>query len=240
MSSPPPDADTLRPPGRPPAAPALAPDALDALLASVRADTLDRPATWRDRLVELPTWWRVGLAALLLGAVVGAQALATGLRDDLFGDVAVTTILVTLADLFGLAVLGAAYALASAARPTTPWLPRALAAGLLVAPLAVAMPGVMVGQDVPVPLQVDVHCGVGSLLGAFVGAAAITLLSRHPLGGSRLALAAGAGGLVGLVAGQLHCPVVSPRHLVLGHGLAGVVLLALWTTAQAMSRPASR
>jgi hypothetical protein len=202
----------------------------DAVLARIDADTGPR-ATLR----RAPAAARAGFVGVVgTCAVVGANL--GGLRPDL----AVYPVERMVGALVALA-LSAAVVLWIAMRPLhRPPLPRgvvpaALALALAV-PLALALLPDPVGGPPP-PHAAALGCfalGSGSGLLVFGLLRALDRRSRAPWW--QVALSAGALGLVGNLAVQLHCPATHPEHLLLGHASVGalwVLVTGSWAAATA-------
>lgn len=209
--------------------PTLSPAALDGLWAEVARDTVDRDPSLLDRLRELPTPARMlTLAGITLVALV-IHVRVVGMRQDLAPEDAQRFLL--SAGLSLVLALGAAgLSLRALHRPR---LPGATVLGLVAvaAPILVALvPDLWPGfHAAPAPpLDVHLRCGVGGFVAALYSAGAVLLLSRdtRPVGW-RVAAAAGAGGLVGLVAQNAHCPLVEPWHLLGAHASGGLVAWAV-------------
>ena len=83
-------------------------------------------------------------------------------------------------------------------------------------------------------------CFVFGLLSAAPTAALLTLLSRQSgMDILRLALVAGAAGLVGVLALVVHCPITQPIHLLLGHGPVVLGMIALYLLVFWRVRPSA-
>ncbi|MCB9666041.1 MAG: hypothetical protein H6732_18180 [Alphaproteobacteria bacterium] len=215
--------------------PPSAPATLDALFAAVAADTLDRPPNVRDRLRELPTPQRTGLAAAAAAIAVTVVAVQHGLRMDLTAG----ELLRTLA--FGLALVAVGIASAALAlrglhsRP----LPTAGLLGVLLlgAPALLALVPAIPGDVAPVPAVGHLACGATGLIAALAGALAVLFLDRSDAPSRwRVAGAAATGGAFGFAGGLLQCHHVEPTHLLLGHASAGVLVAALILAGQALLR----
>lgn len=206
---------------------------LDAMYEELARRTLDAQPGWRERLQALATPVRALLG--LLGVVaMGATLLALqGPREDLdmsgwmrlgpallgMGGLAVVAVLVSLRGLHR--------------RP--PGAVGALLAGLLLCtPLIGALiPGLWEGLTLPAEHAMGVHraCFSGATITAALCTTVLLLLQRYdspPL--ARIMSSAGAGGLIGFVVQQAHCPYSDPLHLLLAHGLAGLVVAAVVAT----------
>jgi hypothetical protein len=99
------------------------------------------------------------------------------------------------------------------------------AIALLLLPVALAaVPGLWPGVGGAVPPLAHLMCGGGGLVVAIPATALVVLLDRGTQTTLwRVAMAAGASGLVALAWGQLQCAANDPIHLLLGHGLHGLV-----------------
>lgn len=215
---------------------AFRPAASGETAASFTALTADLESTagWRTRLME---WSRPARAALMGSAalVICLAVAATTLREDFaaYPAVRMGAVLAT----FGVVMLGAIHeSLRPLYRPSRSlaqtWgtIVSVLGLGVVVAALPIAH------TSVPAALE-----GLGASLipraarclafGAAVGAPLLLLgglVDRvRPPRWSTTLLAAGAAGLLGNAALQLHCPIVHQEHLLLGHATVTAVLLAV-------------
>ena len=117
---------------------------------------------------------------------------------------------------------------------------RALLAGGLITPFVVALlplqdhVGGPAGEGKSFAFACFKCLGFGGATGALVLALAFMMRRAQVDGAAVAALAGVAAGLAGNLALQLHCPIVDPTHLVLGHAL----LLVIFGTATALWQPA--
>ncbi len=134
-----------------------------------------------------------------------------------------------------LSLLLSAFALGGPHRPTPkPWVTWSLLGGALLTPLMLAflppvdlmLPGAKgggggFGREAFV-------CSVYGLGASFPMVAVLALLRRVPTTDGRLAvLGAGAAGLAGVLALQLHCPIGLRSHLLLGHAVVPLLLIVI-------------
>lgn len=202
---------------------------LAALFEQVARETVDRPATLRDRLRELPTRLRVAAAVFGGLALCAGMLAALGVRPAPAG-AGLLTYLVTLCCLVAMVSIAVATSLRGAHQRPVGQVAWAITALALVAPLGLALiPGLWAGPEAP-PLGMS-GPGLGCLLTGLATAVAVGLViglfqrSDRPADW-RLTATAGAGGLIAFATVQLHCPSVDPLHLVVGHGTAGLVVAA--------------
>ncbi len=210
------------------------PGDVDALFASIAAQTVDKPPSPRETLRALPTATRTA-AALGLMLVIGAIAIAIqGLRNDLSGaDLTrfVASIMILAAVCAGSAGLALRGMHKQAIEPGMAW---GMAIFALALPMLFAsLPGWWPGMLIPAEAGWTPHfrCFGRGLL-ATVGTSTSVMLFMRADGPAhyRLAAAAGSGGLAGMAIQQLYCAGVNPLHLIGSHGslglaVGGIVLL---------------
>ncbi|MCB9681545.1 MAG: hypothetical protein H6733_08760 [Alphaproteobacteria bacterium] len=213
---------------------ALPDDVLAGLFAQIAGQTVDRAPGWRDRLRALPSARRQALALAGAWVATTVYVVVVGLRADLRGatlawQAALAGVLLLLGSLGVLVALRGLHR-----RPLHDALARSLA---LVALPAVAVVFPWPGAEGAVPVSVHVACGIGSLMVATMTSLAVLVFDRDDRPPPwRVLAAAGLGGVFGFVALGLHCPAVHPLHLVLGHGLAGVMVGAVLTLVTVLRR----
>lgn len=200
---------------------------LDAMFDDLARQTVDHAPSLRERLIELSTPRRTALA-LALVVLIGAGMLAIeGPRDDL-GGMGWVRLWMSLGAMSALAVAGVVASLRGLHRRPPGPVGVSLAVATLAAPIVASLlPGVWEGLAMPLGKAIHVHraCFSGGSIIAVLCTVSVLFLQRHdspPL--VRVLTAAGAGGLVGFVVQQAHCPVVEPTHLLLAHGLLGLVV----------------
>lgn len=182
----------------------------------------------------------MGLAGLGALGLVAALLGANGLRDDL----STVQLAGTVAAFSGLALVAIA-ALALALRPkhAPPMggFTLSMAAAVLVLPsLLAAVPDLWPGTPLPAgidPAMLHTMCGLGGLTCALAVADMVLLFGRDDEAPAwNLLLAAGAGGLLGFVLQGLYCHVADPVHLLLAHGLPGLLLAGGLLLARGVGR----
>jgi hypothetical protein len=212
--------------------------ASEATVAEVREATLRAVRAERGLaavLRSLATWKRVGLVVLAVSLVTVATLLASP-RFDL-GIYPPERMAVTLVAFAGLAVLAAWRLLRPLHRPPFPGaLGVAICLAAALAPLVAALVPLGSGAG-HAPAGEGVafasHCGRCLLVGAGLGApvlVAALLARRAAEGGVFVTVLGGAvAGLAGNLVLQVHCPIVAPAHLVVGHAvlMAPFVIAAL-------------
>lgn len=214
------------------------------LLPGLRA-RLEAERSFRGRVRGLPTSVRILVAGAAL-AVPAAFAAVRLLRPDL-DTYPIARFAFSVAACATLALAGAAIFL----RPLQLRRLRArtrlvLTAAALLLPAALA---VAPAAHAPLASHPESFADRGD---AFLGAAARCLLfgsvfaapllfalvladRRDRAGPGRILLAAGAGGLAGNLALMLHCPLVSPSHLLAGHATVPALLALVLTGVAALS-----
>jgi hypothetical protein len=199
--------------------PPLGGEGLEAMLARVREDTIDRPVTARERARTLPTAMRVGLAVLAV-SVVGL-VLSNGVRDPNLFTTAQKVLLLTA---WLSAAGGVAVALRGMHAPVASTFERALVGLSVVVPLmlaAASWPGAP--SDPAHFLAALVPCGSMGMLTSLVAAVVVLALHRSDRPGPMsLLAAASAGGLVGFLGRVAHCPANDLAHSLLAHGALGL------------------
>jgi hypothetical protein len=210
-------------------------DELADLLPALK-DRLRAEGDLRGRLRSLPTPWRGVIVAALVASIAAAVAVLAP-RGDLAVH-PVPRIAAIAGVLFLAVVLIARVVLRPLSVPAPPGtLPPLLIAVVLLLPLGAALlpspydhpPAVSVGAPFPEPSfwATVAYC---LFVGTVTGAPVLLLLSlldrRDAPGTGRRLLAAGAAGLAGTLALLFHCPLVDRTHLVLGHAVVPVVLMA--------------
>ncbi len=204
---------------------------VESLLQAVQEETAESGI--RAQVQSLPSMWRVVAALCLMGAIsAGIFLLSDGLRQDM--DEHLAAIAVPL--IFCGVAAGGAVVLALRGPHKAPvrgsnW----ILGGVLLFPVLLSVlpqPGV----DTHGALQPIIGCLTMGGVAAFATAGGVLLFSRWMRKDKgTLALAAGAGGLVGFVLQQLHCMAGDPIHLLASHGLLGV-LVALFFVAGSLLR----
>lgn len=207
---------------------------MESMLADLHAQT-ESPGL-RERVLSLPTPVRVGLAALAVGGTTAAAlTVSSGIRGDL-GD---SEVLRGMALPAALAAIAAAISLAMSLRgPDRPplrggW---ALALGALLSPLLISL--------IPVP-GMDTHGALKPIVGCFSMGSVVALATAGGIlffsrwvrkDRNTLAMAATAGGLVGLLVQQLHCAANDLTHLLTAHGLLALVIGGLFGVGAMLRR----
>ncbi|MFO0747422.1 MAG: NrsF family protein [Myxococcota bacterium] len=201
---------------------------LDALWQRIEPETVGARRSWRSRLRELSTPKRVGLVLLgtiALSAIV--MIVLGGMRGDLASGGLVARYALAL---LGLCVLaGAVFAVALRGAHQRPlgvvgWVIVSLA---VVVPLALSLlPSVWTADGGRTLAVVDGCNVIGCTTGLFAGVLAwLFQRSTTPVTVRVLASAAG-GGVIAFAMLQLHCPADNVEHLLLGHSIVGVILVA--------------
>ena len=200
---------------------------LDAMWSRISAETVQAKPTLLSRLRELPTPRRIGLAVgstlllvVLLIAVMGA-------RGGLDGTSVMLRVGITL---FGLAVLAAsvfAVALRGAHQRPLGWRGWTLVAAGVAVPLALSLLPALWHDHTPTTEVLVLGCNVIGCVTGFAAAIIVWIFQRTttPVTMRVLASAAG-GGIVAFAMLQVHCPADNVEHLIVGHSLVGVLLVA--------------
>jgi hypothetical protein len=199
---------------------------MDALFASIAAETVDAPTGPLEKLRELPTGMRVGLtiAFQVIVAAVGI-GLQTPRGDWLLvlGPLAVVGIL---------GGIGSALSLRSSGAATTP-LAR-LSPWLLVVPAVVAVPNFwpgMTGVGFWEAMPAHLGCLSRSAVIALLATLPFIVLERHGLLRRwSLLAAAGSAGSIAFVVQVATCPLTTFEHRFFAHGFAGVGIAAVLVT----------
>ncbi|MEX1363047.1 MAG: hypothetical protein AB1Z98_07970 [Nannocystaceae bacterium] len=206
---------------------------LEGVWARVQAE-VERERGPAAALRSLRTPLRVALVAAVAGLLPGLTLLLWGR-----GDLHVYPVARLLLDVTVVAV-PAALLLAVAMRPlhTRPW-PRWLAAlavglavlGALIGPMMVpahhAHPLSLAGTGDDLVRRAVACLVAGAVLGLPLAVVAGLVMRRRGRFGLPVGLAVVLAGLVGTVSIFLHCPLVAPVHLVLGHSTVLLVYLLL-------------
>ena len=213
------------------------PFAFDELLAEVDA-AIERDRGARAWLHSQSTPWRMLMAVLGAALVPVAILLAWG-RVDL-GVYPTDRWAFDLFVLIGPLVLALVVVLRPVHRPAWPRWVEPVAVGLavlavLVGPMLVAAhhdhPASLGGTGPDLWRAAAVCLGLGTAMGLPL-VLWLTALRRHGEGWSRPALLAAIGaGITGVLAIFMHCPIVAPEHLLLGHAtvLVPFIVLGLWS-----------
>lgn len=207
------------------------------LFDAVARETVDREAGVRDRLRELATPARIGIAVVAAIGFGAGMVSVFGMRQDLdtLGFIWLSTVhLLVIAG----SVLGLSLALRPTHRPPLNGLSWMAVGFILALPIALSLvPGIVPGMSGTVPSMAHLMCGSGGLLVALPVTVLVLLLdrSREP-SAWRVMLAAGAAGLSAFGFGYWHCPSVDPTHLLVAHaglgtGLGLVTLLVVRTVS---------
>jgi hypothetical protein len=192
---------------------------VESLFERVRADTVDRPPSVRDRLRELSTTTRVAVAVVAL-TLLGSMGTLGNLRTDL-GGVGLLAIGLACLGMFGLAVAAVELALRGLDHSVSQRRWRAFLALSLGMPLALSLVPGWPGMDTSGSewLHHAVGCGTAGLAVSVVASIVVVVLQRSeraPLW--RVAAAAVAGGLVGSTTRMLSCPAADVWHMGASHG----------------------
>ncbi len=225
------------------AAQGLPADALDGLFRRVAAHTVDRPVTLRDRLRELPTPVRI-LTVMGAGAFLVFACLAMlGIRPGMIAAGVAGTVVAAggLVAMVGLATALSLRGMHQRAIGGWAW---TVTSGALLLPIILALwPGLW-PTDPAAAAQVT-RSGLGCMALGLAVAAVAGLVVRSfqredRLGGWRVTATAGASGLIAFTAVQLHCPATEGAHLLVGHGLVGIILAGAGLAAAYLTRRLSR
>ena len=207
--------------------------------AALRTEDAGRAAALRS----LPTSRRLALAALVAVATILASYFAAGRVD--FALYPVPRLSIELAGLLAATLIALWVALRPAWRP--PLAPAALTAAAV---LALAGPSILAMLPAAHTLHPASLAGAGADLGRraiaclMYGLACGAVMSLYLLlvrrddrpPGVWTTLGAGAAGLAGVAALQVHCPITQPVHLLLGHGPVVLVMLGVWALAWRVRR----
>ncbi|MEM9462374.1 MAG: hypothetical protein AAGF11_49960 [Myxococcota bacterium] len=212
------------------------PFAFDELLAEVDA-AIERDQGARAWLHSQPTPWRM-LLAVLGAAIVPVAIMLTWGRVDL-GVYPTNRWVVDLFVLIAPLALALVVVLRPVHRPAWPRWVEPVAVGLGVLAVLVGPMLVVAHQDHPASLggtgpdlwrAAAVCLGLGTAMGLPL-VPWLTALRRQGEGWSQPTLLAAVGaGITGVLAIFMHCPIVAPEHLLLGHAtvLVPFVVLGLW------------
>ncbi|MFT5587234.1 MAG: hypothetical protein ACI9VR_004842 [Cognaticolwellia sp.] len=204
---------------------------IESLLERVQEETAQTGV--RAQIQSLPSMWRVVAALCLMGLISAAMFLIAGVRSDFdesFAALAVPLIFCGVAA--GGAVVLALRGPHKAPMRGSNW----ILAGVLLVPVILSV--------LPQP-GVDTHGALPPILGcltmgsiaAFATAGGVLLFSRWiRQDRGTLALAAGAGGLVGFILQQLHCMAGDPIHLLASHGLLGLLVAGFFVGGSLLRR----
>lgn len=227
--------DPVRP-ERSPELPSLDMEEMEAMFASIAADTLDAPSGPLDKLRELPSTLRVGIAIALQVVVAAVGIGLQTLRADwllVLGPLAVIGIL---------GAIGSAQSLKSSGSATTP-LAR-LSPWLLVIPAVVALPNFwpgMTGMGFWEAMPIHLGCLARSSGIALAATLPFVMLERHGLLRRwSLLTAAGSAGSIAFVVQVITCPLTTFEHRVFAHGFAGagvavVLVVFVWIRSRIRS-----
>ena len=205
---------------------------VETLLERVQEETAEQGV--RAQIQSLPSMWRVVAALCLMGLVsAGIFLISDGLRSDMnkhFAAIAVPLIFCGVAA--GGAVVLALRGPHKAPMRGSNW----ILAGVLLFPVLLSVlpqPGV----DTHGAMQPILGCLTMGSIAAFATAGGVLLFSRWMRQDrGTLALAAGAGGLVGFVLQQLHCMAGDPIHLLASHGLLGLLVAGFFVGGSLLRR----
>jgi hypothetical protein len=204
---------------------------IESLLERVQQETTETGL--RAQLQSLPSIWRVVAALCLMGLISAAIFLIAGVRSDLDESFAVLAV-----PLVFCAVAGAGAVVLALRGPHNPPMRRSnwILVGVLLVPVILSV--------LPQP-GVDTHGALTPILGcltlgsiaAFATAGGVLLFSRWMRQDrGTLALAAGAGGLIGFIVQQLHCIAGDPIHLLASHGLLGLLVAGFFLLGSLLRR----
>lgn len=205
---------------------------IESLLERVQKETAETGV--RAQVQSMPSMWRVVGALALMGLISTAIfLLSDGLRSDLdahFAAVAVPLIFCGVGA--GGAVVLALRGPHKAPMRGSNW----ILAGVLLFPVLLSVlpqPGV----DTHGAMQPILGCLTMGSIAAFATAGGVLLFSRWMRQDrGTLALAAGAGGLVGFILQQLHCMAGDPIHLLASHGLLGLLVAGFFVAGSLLRR----
>jgi hypothetical protein len=199
---------------------------MDALFASIAAETVDAPTGPLQKLRELPTAVRVGLTIAFQVIVV---AVGIGLQTPRGDWLLVLGPLAVVAILGG---IGSALSLRSSGSGTTslvrlsPW--------LLIVPAVVALPNLwpgMTGVGFWEAMPAHLGCLSRSAVIALLATLPFIVLERHGLLRRwSLLSAAGSAGSIAFVVQVATCPLTTFEHRFFAHGFAGVGIAAVLVT----------
>lgn len=223
------------------AAHALTPGGLDKLLDQVAAQTIDKPLTVRDRVRELPTPVRVavalGFGVFAVVAVLAMLGIRPGLESG--GLAGYLTAAGCLVAMVGLATSLSLRGMHQRQLGGWAW---AITVGALLTPPIIALwPGLWPTAGAPAAdvTGFGLRCiGLGLAVAAGVGLVMRFLQRVDRPGSWRVTSTAGAGGVVAFAAVQLNCPAADIGHLLVGHGLLGVILAVIGLAAVHVTRRA--
>ncbi len=214
--------DPVRP-ERAPELPSLDVGQMDALFAVIAAETVDAPSGPIEKLRELPSGMRVGLA---IAFQVVVAAVGIGLQTPRGDWLLVLGPLLVIGVLGG---IGSALSLKSSGTATTalarlsPW--------LLIVPAVVALPNFwpgMTGMGFWEAMPIHLGCMARSAFIALLATLPFIVLERHGLLRRwSLLSAAGSAGAIAFVVQVATCPLTTFEHRVFAHGFAGVGVAAV-------------
>ncbi len=205
-------------PERTPELPVLDKGQMDALFASLAAETVDAPSGPLLKLRELPSATRVGLT---IAFQVVVAAVGIGLQTPRGDWILVLGPLVVIGIL---SAIGSAVSLKSSGTATTalarlsPW--------LLMVPAVVALPNLwpgMTGMGLWEAMPIHLDCLGRSAAVALLATLPFVVMERHRLLRRwSLLAAAGSAGSIAFVVQVATCPLTTFEHRVFAHGFAGV------------------
>ena len=204
--------------------------------------TAHATTTGLDRLRELPTPTRIGIAVVVLAVMLAGSDMFQGLRPDL------AEALPNLGPKLAVVVISGLFALIFAFRPIYRPTPRPsqrtmlALAGVFLITIAAVSPGLWPGIYLPDDIRgvVDRGCATGATVTGVLVSTTFFLLDRHRgkrVFSSLAILSAGAS--LAFVVQTLACPAIDIPHLLGPHALAGSLggLLALtWSRRRRQAR----
>jgi len=223
------DPTDIQRPDAPPEGFSLSGDAMQAMFASVAADTVDHKPGILQTLRALPTLPRTLLVVIVQVVVVGAGIQLQGVRTD------ISLVALPLLTVLLLAVAAVGVALRPMGKSSTsasriwPWL---LGIPVLISVPAV-WPGVFMGFWEAMPMHIK--CSWRALLIAAIATVPFVVVERHGLMRRwSLLTAAGSAGAVAFVVQVATCPLATLEHRIVAHGSAGILIamvlvVAVWT-----------
>jgi hypothetical protein len=213
-------------PNRAPELPSLDRGQLDALFASIAAETVDARSGPLETLRELPTARRVGLT-IAFQVVVAAVGIGVHMPRGDWGLVLVPLLVIGV-----LGGMGSAVSLKSSGTSSTP-LGR-LSPWLLIVPAVVALPNLWPGRTglgFWEAMPIHIGCLLGSAMIALLATLPFIVMERHGLLRRwSLLAAAGSAGSIAFVVQVATCPLTTFEHRFFAHGFAGVGVAAVLVT----------